>query len=276
MSCSDEPPYHNEMDDFSIFRVQSTNRVLKMIYKLAQFLGRISKIAVQDPRGARHVFGIANYVAGQICDPKTDIRFASVVDVLSICSKSSRWHLQTFPGVGASVSPMECNALAALLNLVDAKRVFEFGTYKGVSTTQLAMNIPDGGMVFTLDLPEDDPRYELPIHKDSEREIAMEKKKGILVPADVRSRVTFLRSDSATFDETPFLGSMDLVFVDGAHSYDYVRNDSLKGWNMLRSGGVVAWHDFAPNHPDVVRFVRECGWGPRRITETALAFAIKP
>lgn len=247
-----------------------------MISKLASFLGRISKIAIHDPRGVQHVFGIANYAAGQICDPQTDVRFAPVVDVLNISPKSIRWHLQTFPGVGASVSPMECSALAALLSLADADRVFEFGTYKGVSTTQLAMNVPEGGIVFTLDLPEDDPRYDLPIPKVSEREIAMETDKGVLVPADVRHRVTFLRQDSAIFDETPFWGSIDLVFVDGAHSYEYVKNDSLKGWNMLKSGGVIAWHDFAPNHPEVVRFVRECGWGPRRVTDTALAYAIKP
>jgi len=237
---------------------------------------RLVQIAIYDPRGIQHVFGVANHAAGQISDPRADIRSVLVVDVLSICPTSNRWALQTFPGIRASVSPMECNALAALIHLVGANQVFEFGTYKGVSTTQLALNVGERGRVFTLDLPEDDPRYVLPIPKDEEKDIALEKGKGILVPEDVRSRVTFLRHDSATFDETPYLGLIDLVFVDGAHSYDYVRNDSLKGWNMLRAGGVLAWHDFAPNHPDVVRFVRECGWNSRRISETAIAFAIKP
>ena len=51
-------------------------------------------------------------------------------------------------------------------------------------------------------------------------------------------------SDSAKFDPTPYESKMDLVFVDGAHSADYVRNDSEKGWRMLRPGGVLVWHDF--------------------------------
>jgi predicted O-methyltransferase YrrM len=246
-----------------------------MLDKLAQFTTRMAKIASHNPRDVQHVLGMANYAAGLIEKPEADVRFAPLVDVLDIYPQSGRWGMQTFPGVGASVSPMECMALAALIHRAQAKRVFEFGTYKGVSTTQLALNVGEDGMVFTLDLPEDHPAYSLPIPKESEREIANETGKGILIPADLRSRVTFLRHDSATFDESPYHGSMDFVFVDGAHSYEYVKSDSLKGWKMLREGGILAWHDFVPSHPDVVRFVRECGWYPQHVTDTTLAFAVK-
>jgi len=246
-----------------------------MLAKLTQFAARLAKIAAHNPKDVQHVLGMANYAAGLIENPQADVRFASLVDVLDISPQSARWVLQTFPGVGASVSPMECMALAALLHRVGARRAFEFGTYKGVSTTQLALNVGEDGMVFTLDLPEDHPAYSLPIPKESERQIAAETGKGILIPADLRSRVTFLRHDSATFDESPYANSMDFVFVDGAHSYEYVKSDSLKGWAMLRQGGILAWHDFVPSHPDVVRFVRECGWQPQHVTDTALAFAVK-
>jgi len=170
---------------------------------------------------------------------------------------------------------MECAALAGLSHLVGAKRVFEFGTYKGVSTTQLALNVAPGGMVFTLDLPEDHPAYSLPIPKAEERQIAAEGGKGILIPRDLLDRVTFLTSDSATFDETPYVGTMDLVFVDGAHSYEYVKNDTEKGWRMLRSGGVLAWHDCVPSHRDVVKYIKECGFQSKLVKGTALAFAVK-
>ena len=170
---------------------------------------------------------------------------------------------------------MECAALAALSRLVEAKRVFEFGTYKGVSTTQLALNVATGGMVFTLDLPEDHPAYSLPIPKPEEQQIAAEGGKGILIPRDLLDRVTFLTSDSATFDETPYLDTMDLVFVDGAHSYEYVKNDTEKGWRMLRSGGILAWHDCVPSHRDVVKYIKECGFKSKLVKGTALAFAIK-
>jgi len=64
--------------------------------------------------------------------------------------------------------------------------------------------------------------------------------------------------------------------VDGAHSYDYVKNDSEKGWRMLRSGGVMAWHDFRMQDPDVVRYLLESPYQPARILNTSLAFARKP
>jgi len=184
---------------------------------------------------------------------------------------------QFFFGVPASVSLAEAYALVLLMKRVQARRVFEFGTYKGVSTTQLALNLESGGKIFTLDLPdEDQPQYELAIDKPIERTIAAEQGKGALIPEELRSVITFLRQDSARLDPAPYADSMDLVFVDGAHSADYVRNDSEKGWAMLRPGGVIVWHDCLPNHPDVVRYVRNCGFGVQRIEGTSLAMATKP
>jgi predicted O-methyltransferase YrrM len=246
-----------------------------MIDKLIQFGERLVKITSRNPRDIQHLLGITNWAAGEIVDPVADVRKIPLVNVLDICPGSQRWSLQSFPSVGASVSPMECAALASLSRLVGARRVFEFGTYKGVSTTQLALNIGEGGMVFTLDLPEDHPAYTLPIPKPEERQIAAEGGKGTLIPSDLLERVTFLRSDSATFDELPYAKTMDLVFVDGAHSYEYVKNDSVKGWSMLRSGGVLAWHDCNAQHRDVVRYIKESGFDAKLVAGTALAFAQK-
>jgi len=243
--------------------------------KTYQLFTRLLKIAVRNPSDLRHVFGTANWAAGEIVDPVADIRSIPSIDLLDICSGSQRWTLQTFPSVGASVSPMECAALAALAHLVKAKRIFEFGTYKGVSTTQLALNIAPCGMVYTLDLPDDHPAYRLPIPKIDEQQIAAENGKGLLIPNDLRDRVTFLKSDSASFDEEPFHGTIDLVFVDGAHSYEYVKNDTEKGWRMLRPGGILAWHDCTASHRDVVKYLKESGLSPILVKGTALAFSTK-
>jgi len=247
-----------------------------MIEKLFQLIKRLIQIGIRSPRDLLHVLGIANSAAGGIIDPVADTRPIPSINMLDICPGSNRWSLQSFPSVGASVSPLECVALAALSCLVEAKRVFEFGTYKGVSTSQLALNVGVDGMVFTLDLPEDHPAYSLPIPKPEERQIASEGGKGILIPRDLLDRVTFLRHDSHTFDESPYTGTMDLVFVDGAHSYEYVKNDSEKGWRMLRRGGVIAWHDVVASHRDVVRYVKSCGHDVKLVGGTALAYAIKP
>lgn len=95
------------------------------------------------------------------------------------------------------------------------------------------------------------------------------------MPADVRPHISFLKCDSATFNETPYRDQIDLVFVDGAHNMDYVRNDSEKGWRMLRAGGIIVWHDFVPGDPDVIRYLLSCPYRPKRIKATSLAFAQK-
>ena len=107
------------------------------------------------------------------------------------------------------------------------------------------------------------------------RSIAAEGGKGILIPRDLLDRVTFLSSDSATFDESAYHGTIDLAFVDGAHSYEYVKSDSEKAWKMLRPGGIIAWHDCVSSHRDVVKYIKESGFSAKLVAGTALAFAVK-
>ena len=240
--------------------------------KTHSFLYRIAKIAKNNPADLRVVFGTANAVAEAIESPSADTRLFPSLDYADITGASSRFVMQTFPGIGASISMLEGAALAAFIQKLGAKRIFEFGTYKGVSTTQLALNLPDDGMVYTLDLPQDHPAYSLAIPKSEERQIAAETGKGILIPQELRHKVTFLRSDSAKFDTTPYQGMMDLVFVDGAHSYEYVKNDTDKGLEMLRPGGIIAWHDCTPSHPDVVKYLKTLNPLPTLVKSTALAF----
>jgi hypothetical protein len=39
---------------------------------------------------------------------------------------------------------------------------------------------------------------------------------------------------------------MDFVFIDAAHSYEYVLRDSINAIKMLReSRGLLLWHDYA-------------------------------
>lgn len=243
--------------------------------KTLSFLRSLCWITLRKPSDLSHVFGVANSVAKDIESPIADTRSFPHIDFAEIAGGSIRLSFQTFPRIGASISLVEAAALTALIHKINAKRIFEFGTYKGVSTTQLALNLPHDGMVFTLDLPEDHPAYSLAIPKVAEQQIAAEKGKGILIPHDLGEKVTFLRADSAKFDTTPYRESIDLIFVDGAHSYEYVKNDTVKGLEMLRSGGIIVWHDCTPSHPDVVRYLRALPHMPTVVHGTTIAFLIK-
>jgi len=75
----------------------------------------------------------------------------------------------------------------------------------------------------------------------------------------VAGKVTQHFGDSAKFDETPFAGQIDLIFVDGAHSYSYVMSDGAKALRMVAPGGFVLWHDYSPRCPGVFKALNELG-----------------
>lgn len=252
---------------------------MNSLRKLLLLCGRLARILIHNPQRILHVMGTALVATEDVLSKDCDlirIPAVAVEDLLPESETDARATLALIPKTSASISVLEFVGIILLLKRAGARAVFEFGTYKGVSITQIALNLPSGSDIYTLDLPEDDPRSALTITDAHDREIARERGKGALVPKDVRERIQFLKQDSATFDETPYVGRMDFVFVDGAHNTEYVRNDSEKAWRMLRSGGIVAWHDCRAADPDVVRFLLQCPFKPSRISGTSLAFARKP
>lgn len=247
--------------------------------KAAQLGARLVKIAATNPRRLSHVLGTALSASDDVVDKSCDLLRLPIVDVNDLLpAAGDPWEIKMlmFPKTHASISLLEFTALILLLKRAGSKQIFEFGTYKGVSITQLALNVPEGSAIYTLDLPEEPTNTRFAIADPEDMVIAFEKGKGSLVPSDLKPRITFLKQDSAAFDESPYAGRMDFVFVDGAHNYDYVKNDSEKGWRILRSGGIIAWHDCRVQDPAVVQYLLESPYQPSRIGATTLAFAIKP
>ena len=240
--------------------------------------GRLIKLGLTNPARLSHVFGAGLHASEEVRSRDLDLLRIPMVTVDDLLPGDSEFRavIALFPKAHAAVSPLEAVALAVLLRKADARNVFEFGTYKGVSITQIALNLPPDSKIYTLDLPEDDPRSAFAITDPEDIDIALEKGKAGLVPSDLKGRIHFLRQDSATFDTKPFEGRMDFVFVDGAHNADYVRNDSEKGWRMLRPGGIIVWHDCRVQDPAVVRYLVSSNYRPGRIFGTTLAFATKP
>lgn len=237
------------------------------------------KLALVNRRGLREVAGVSLALSEGLLDPESDVLPIPVVAMDELVRGEARNVIAkvcVFPPEESSISFAEACALAILMHKANAKRVFEFGTFRGVSTAQLVLNAPDDGEIFTLDLPANDPRTQFSVTEEHETKLTRLQRKGDLIPESLRGRVRFLAQDSALFDSAPYRDSMDFVFVDGAHTAEYVANDSEKAWAMLRSGGIVAWHDCRPESPAVARYLRACRFRPRRIQGTTVAFAIKP
>ena len=247
--------------------------------KAARLSSRLLQFAATNPARLSHVLGTALAASDEVADHAHDLmRFphVDVSDLLPANGPPLKVELALFPKTHASISVLEFTCIILLLKQAQARNVFEFGTFKGVSITQMALNLPPQSRILTLDLPEEPTQTKFAIADPEDAVIAAEKGKGSLIPAELRPRIQFLQQDSAAFDAAPYAGQMDFVFVDGAHNYDYVRNDSEKGWLMLRRGGTIAWHDCRVQDPDVVKYLLQSPFQPKRISGTTLAYAVKP
>lgn len=138
--------------------------------------------------------------------------------------------------------------LAMITRYLDPEVVFEIGTFRGRTALNFACNLASRGRVYTLDLPPDEPVTDLGDIPDADAKIAslVQGCVGELFRGHGRAaQIHQLFGDSASFDFRPYYDSVDLVFVDGAHSYDYAARDTENAVKILkRSGGVIIWHDY--------------------------------
>lgn len=180
-----------------------------------------------------------------------------------------------------NVSPLELIALAGFAGEPAVKNIFEIGTFNGFTSLTFALNSAPDARVYTLDLPpEGDRETGLAVAGGDKKYIAQTEKGGYFRQGrhPEESKVTQLYGDSARFDYAPYLNRMDLVFVDGAHSYDYVRSDTEIARRLLRNGhGVIVWHDYNTWWPGVIQFLEESAdraeFSPlRHIAGTSIVF----
>jgi predicted O-methyltransferase YrrM len=144
-----------------------------------------------------------------------------------------------------NVTLLELTVLASLVAARRPTRVFEIGTFDGRTALNFAANAPSA-VVHTLDLPSTAAPV-LPVHTD-DRQFIQRSQRGTrgrrLQGAPEQDRIVQLEGDSASFDFSPYAGEMDFVFVDGSHSYEYVRSDSLNALDLAAPGAMIVWHDY--------------------------------
>ena len=177
-------------------------------------------------------------------------------------SRLTKCHLdQLFPGIMnkqisliaplaeeiGNVWPKELIILAALCQYLQPTTVFEIGTFNGRTTVNLAAN--SLAAIHTLDIPADHPIFR---RTAGEERYQLSDSAGIFYrQSEYKDRVTQWWADSAEFDERPLVGTMDLVFVDGAHDDEHMKSDSEKAFRMITDKGTIVWHDYSFRCPGV-------------------------
>ena len=177
-----------------------------------------------------------------------------------------------------NVAEIELLVIAALVRQAEPHLCFEIGTFDGRTTLNMALNLPTDGRVFTLDLPGNDKGSTLlPLDHAEVKYVDKPVPGARFAGHELAGQITQLYGDSASYDFSRFLDSVDFMFVDGSHSYDYAKTDSLTALEMVRSGGIILWHDYdTPYWPGVTRALNELHAshpafsGLRRIRNTSL------
>lgn len=151
--------------------------------------------------------------------------------------------LDLFPNFSERVAPysyLEGGSTAIDLALLKALarrykncRYFEFGAWRGESVANLAGVAQE---CISLSLSDQELRQ----FGFNDLYIATSR----FFSSDLNN-VLHIGHDSRTFDYKPYLGTCDLVFIDGDHSYDGVRSDTKNAFRLLRDDrSVIVWHDY--------------------------------
>jgi len=148
----------------------------------------------------------------------------------------------------ASLSPIQVRAelevfLARVCEL-EPRSVLEIGTAYGGTLFALATAAHPDAHIASLDLPSPEgyPPEREPLYRAFAR---------------AGQRLDLVRADShlsATRDRIAALmgGALDLLFIDGDHTYEGVRRDWELYGPLVRSGGLVAFHDIVPGSEAIV------------------------
>lgn len=156
-----------------------------------------------------------------------------------------------------------------LIHKYNIKTIFEIGTFNGRTTLNFAINIPVDGQVYTLDLPplmKNKLKYEM---DNVDKPLINGKITGeLFLDNDFlkEGKIIQLFGDSAIFNFEPYFNNVDMVFIDGSHSYNYVKNDTENAFKMLKNKkGIIIWHDYSKDNPGSTRYLNELFLSERKL-----------
>lgn len=180
------------------------------------------------------------------------------------CSLADVWPLD---GACRIMAPETADGNVSLLELLcingvvmrnHPMRIFEIGTFDGRTSLNMIANAPEDAHLWTLDLPPQNVESTAYRLDEGEKAFVRKTESGARFrSSSYRDRITQIYADSGRYDPQELTGVLDLVFVDGSHSFDYVLSDTRLALRLLRSGGVIIWHDYDGVWPDVTHALNQ-------------------
>jgi predicted O-methyltransferase YrrM len=143
--------------------------------------------------------------------------------------------------------------LASVARSRGKRPCFEIGTAAGNTTVLLAANME--AAVYTLDLPDSKEWEPTLTRLGSDDKVRASRKRAEFIEKNPKANIVQLVGDSARFDYREYHDRIGLFFVDGAHSVEYVRSDTMNAAWCCQDDGVIVWDDFTTTR-DVTTYLR--------------------
>lgn len=177
---------------------------------------------------------------------KTDAGlYLPVVALEELAPVATEFKVSRPPDWGGSMTVTEISSLCHLVSAILPRKVLEIGSFRGLTTLNIAMNAPEAE-IHTLDLPPDFDPAETKFANNDENVI---KARGSYYyeGREEAARVHQHYGDTAAFNFEQIGGGVDFCLIDAAHSYDYVRNDTVRSLPLMASDSLMLWHDYGRN-----------------------------
>lgn len=160
---------------------------------------------------------------------------------------AARLELPTCLSVEGGTQLSEWLYLAATTRVLQPRKIFEIGTYTGQTTAAFILNAPADATILSMDLPPDTvldlPAREVYLGSDAAL-VGSRRLAAVVHDLHLEGRYEQVLCDSLQFDPRPHARSVELGFIDGAHSLLHVQNDTRKMAAMMADRGLVFWHDY--------------------------------
>ncbi len=164
-----------------------------------------------------------------------------VVDISHLVNRFSG-ELPLFSFLDGGSLPTDILLLKKLAESIEDCRFFFFFSWRGESVANIA---PVAKECYTLNLSAEELKYLGFKEKYAGLQDFFSKK----IP-----NITHLKGDSRSFDFAGLNRKFDLIFIDGDHHYDFVKNDTRRVVeNLIHDKTIIVWHDYAFN-PEKTRF----------------------
>jgi hypothetical protein len=147
-----------------------------------------------------------------------------------------------FSALDGGSTPIDLSLLKGLAASIKDCNYFEIGTWRGESVANVASV---SKQCVTLNLPDDellrmgvDKRY-VASHRLFSKNL---------------NNVTHVQANSQAFDFSKYNAMFDLIFIDGDHHYESVKNDTTNAFKLLKDeNSIIVWHDYG-NTPNDIRW----------------------